>query len=103
MSNEHHNKLTPAHAEWLAWLAEEASEVVGAAMKILRHGPTDLEDGVHYDNWALLEKEMGQLKLITGIGVANVYVNEQNMFQAAREKMEDIAAHPGRLHHLVMP
>lgn len=32
------NELTPAQAERLAYLAEEASEVVQAAMKILRHG-----------------------------------------------------------------
>lgn len=38
MANEHFNRLTPAAAERLAMLAEEASEIVKAVSKILRHG-----------------------------------------------------------------
>jgi len=35
---EHFNKLTPAEAERLAMLAEEAGEIVQMVGKILRHG-----------------------------------------------------------------
>lgn len=35
---EHFNKLTPAEAERLAMLAEEAGEIVQIVGKILRHG-----------------------------------------------------------------
>lgn len=56
------NGLTPAEAEALTILAEEASEVVKAAMKILRHGkaPTDhsVKPSVTYDNLAALQGEM---------------------------------------------
>lgn len=34
----HHNKLTPAELERLAYLAEECGEVIQAVNKIIRHG-----------------------------------------------------------------
>ncbi|TCT37448.1 hypothetical protein [Martelella mediterranea] len=36
--SEHYNKLSPAEAERLAMLAEEAGEIVQIVGKILRHG-----------------------------------------------------------------
>lgn len=63
------NKLTNAQAERLAKLAEEAGEVVQAAMKILRHGyesfnPDDLD---HRGNRADLETEIGDLHGIVSL------------------------------------
>lgn len=62
MQMEHFNKLTPAEAERLAMLAEEAGEIVQIVGKILRHG----YDNHHPDNPAvtnrkLLEKEINDL------------------------------------------
>ena len=35
---DHFNRLTPAEAERLAWLAEECAEVIVEIGKVLRHG-----------------------------------------------------------------
>jgi len=57
------NKLTPAEAERLAILAEEAGEVVQAVGKILRHGygsynPDAPDEG---NNCTMLEREIADL------------------------------------------
>jgi NTP pyrophosphatase (non-canonical NTP hydrolase) len=63
------NQLTPAQAERLAKLAEEAGEIVQAAMKILRHGYDSFnpDDPDHEGNRAELERELGDLHAITGL------------------------------------
>jgi NTP pyrophosphatase (non-canonical NTP hydrolase) len=58
------NKLSPAEHERLALLSEEASEVIKAVSKILRHGyncynPDDEEAGT---NRQQLERELGDLQ-----------------------------------------
>lgn len=60
---EHFNKLTPAEAERLALLAEEAAEVIQVVGKILRHGYESYHpaDPCGPSNRQLLEKEMGDL------------------------------------------
>jgi hypothetical protein len=61
----HINPLTPAEAERLAILIEEASEVIKVACKILRHGyGPHTYKGINYDNRRELETEMGDVRAI---------------------------------------
>lgn len=71
MNQQHFNGLTPAQAERLALLIEEAAEVQQIACKILRHGyesyNSDLivnqrSGGPKYVNRKMLEKELGHLQ-----------------------------------------
>lgn len=64
----HFNGLTEAEAERLAMLAEEAAEIVQAAMKILRHG----YDSYHpndpsMSNRKLLAREVGNFSRIANL------------------------------------
>lgn len=62
---EHFNRLTPAQAERLAILAEEAGEVVQAVGKILRHGyGSHHPDNAAVDNRDHLEHELGDLTAV---------------------------------------
>lgn len=74
MNVDHFNDLTPAEAERLALLIEEAAEVQQIACKILRHGyrshNPDLvvnqgRNGVTLTNREMLEREIGHLKSAT--------------------------------------
>lgn len=57
--SEHFNKLTPAQAERLAMLIEEAGEVIQAAGKILRHGYSNYHpDTPHITNRETLLREV---------------------------------------------
>lgn len=62
--NRPFNGLSDGEAERLAWIAEEAAEVVQACMKVLRHGygsnNPDSEDSA--DNREALEQELGNLR-----------------------------------------
>jgi NTP pyrophosphatase (non-canonical NTP hydrolase) len=65
MALQHFNGLTPAEAERLAMLAEEAGEVVQAACKVLRHGyashhPADPST----DNRELLKREVADMRAV---------------------------------------
>lgn len=68
------NGLTPAQAERLAILAEEAGEIVQAVGKILRHGYESYNpDGdIRVSNRESLERELGDLsaaaQLMAGAG-----------------------------------
>lgn len=63
---DHFNGLTPAEAERLAMLAEEASEIVQIAMKVLRHGYASHhpEDPQRTPNVVLLRREMTDLRAV---------------------------------------
>ncbi len=64
---DHFNKLTPAEAERLAILAEEAGEVVQAVGKILRHGYDSYNPDAHRsvgDNRRQLAREVGDMLAI---------------------------------------
>jgi NTP pyrophosphatase (non-canonical NTP hydrolase) len=62
---EHFNQLTPAEAERLAILAEEAGEIVQAVGKILRHGYESYHpDDPRTSNRQHLERELGDLSAI---------------------------------------
>lgn len=60
VATQQFNGLTPAEAERLAMLAEEAAEVNQIAMKILRHGYESFhpDDPQRFTNRRLLEKEL---------------------------------------------
>lgn len=69
MSTGFSTGLTPAEAERLAMLAEEAGEIVQACMKVLRHGyesynPDRPSDG---SNRQQLARELGNFDHITTI------------------------------------
>lgn len=62
---DHFNRLTPAEAERLAMLAEEAAEVVQVVGKILRHGYASWHpDNPQLDNRALLMNELADLRAV---------------------------------------
>ncbi|TCT41178.1 hypothetical protein [Martelella mediterranea] len=70
--SEHYNRLSPAEAERLAMLAEEAGEIVQAVGKILRHGyesfhPSDPTT----PNRVLLSNEVGDLSAVYTMMLAN--------------------------------
>lgn len=60
------NQLTPAEAERLAMLAEEASEIVQAVTKTLRHGYHSFhpDDPTRTPNKDLIRKEMTDLRAV---------------------------------------
>ena len=65
---EHFNQLTPAQAERLAILAEEAGEIVQAVGKILRHG---------YDNYNPANRDINnRLALCHEIGDLQAVVED---------------------------
>lgn len=62
---EHFNKLTPAEAERLAMLAEEAGEIIQIVGKILRHGyESNHPENPDWTNRDLLGKEVTDLVAI---------------------------------------
>jgi NTP pyrophosphatase (non-canonical NTP hydrolase) len=62
---DHFNGLTPAQAERLAMLAEEAGEIVQIVGKILRHGYDSYHPNDPYNNnKALLEKELADFAAV---------------------------------------
>lgn len=56
------NKLTPAQAERLTLLAEEACEVAQIAMKILRHGYASYHPSTGEGNVSLLNGELADMQ-----------------------------------------
>lgn len=100
MSKEFSNGLDAAQIERLAYLAEEASEVVKACTKILRHGYESHhpEDPDKKTNRTRLERELGDL--INGISLMDMkkdicfqrIENEANT-TSARETIEKYMHH----------
>lgn len=70
MTAETFNQLTPAEAERLAMLAEEAGEIVQAVGKVLRHGYSSTHPDGGPDNRVLLHKEVSDLLAIAQTMVA---------------------------------
>lgn len=80
------NKLSPAQAERLDFLAEECAEVIQAISKIKRHGYNSL----HYDAKADLEKELGHVFAAATL-LCNVEEINFDFISAIREdKLRDI-------------
>lgn len=67
----HFNGLTPAEAERLAMLAEEAGEIIQAVGKILRHGYSSYhpDDPEGPDNRDRLQREVDDLITVSKIMV----------------------------------
>ena len=66
--SDHFNRLTPAEAERLAMLAEEAGEIVQAVGKILRHGFDSYHpENPQTTNRMLLEGEINDLYAVVGL------------------------------------
>lgn len=94
---EHFNGLTPAEAERLALLIEEAAEVQQIATKILRHGyesvnpveqaPTDLDP---MTNRELLHKELGHLSFATQLMMVSRDPSPHIIANAARRKAKTV-------------
>ena len=94
---EHFNGLTPAEAERLAILAEEAAEVVQMVGKILRHGyESHHPDETAITNRRLLEKELGDLTASVEMLVAAGDVSALIVGQRAQQKHRCIKQY---LHH----
>lgn len=93
--SEHFNQLTPAQAERLAILAEEAGEIVQAVGKILRHGYASTHPNGGPDNRGSLTKEVGDLFATVALMVDAGDLNEDAVEQAADDKL----ANGGRYHH----
>lgn len=94
--NDHFNKLTPAEAERLAFLAEECAEVVQAVGKILRHGYDNHHPDHQQTNRKLLETELGHVSLAMGLLLANHDISQDAVTVSMVEKGVSISKW---LHH----
>lgn len=96
--------LTPAQAEALSLVAEEAAEVIKAIHKIFRHGlvATDhtYKTPVVYDNLSDLQAEIGHLAVALIIAENEGVVLEELTEASARHKLKTIQPY---LHHCIAP
>jgi len=92
---EHFNRLTPTEAELLAWLIEEAGEVIQAVGKIQRHG----FESKGYDNRGKLATELGQLKLVINTLCDHSVIDTADITQAYISKVKELLKTPNLLHH----
>lgn len=98
MSSLHFNKLTPAEAERVAVLMEEAAEVIQICGKILRHGfeschPKDIKKTT---NRELLEKELGDLNFAQTLMIGSSDINLSSIEKFEQSKKSKIGKY---LHH----
>lgn len=82
----HFNQLTPAEAERLAMLAEEAAEIIQVVGKILRHGYTsyDPNDSNKVTNRVLLRNEIIDLRAISYSMVNNLDIGNWDIHDVQR-------------------
>lgn len=92
----HFNGLTPAEAERLALLSEEAGEIVQAVGKILRHGYGSRHPNGGPTNRELLEKEIGDLKAAVTMMVIGGDVGEWPIIDHECSKLDRVKQY---LHH----
>lgn len=95
---KHFNRLTPAEAERIALLMEEASEVVHICAKVLRHGFESFSphDESRTSNRALLEKELGDLNAARRIMEVNGDIKHVNVILGESRKLDRVGQF---LHH----
>ena len=93
---EHFNKLSPAEAERLACLMEEAAEVVQVVGKILRHGYENTYPECGTTNREMLEKELGDLRYWMITMAENRDVSKDRIHEAADFKRLRVQKY---LHH----
>lgn len=96
---DHFNELTPAQAEALALLAEEAGEIVQAVCKALRHGLYSFNPNDEHEttNRTLIENEIGDLFAAVDILVRLRVVNLAAIEVARRGKHVRVGRY---LHHI---
>jgi len=84
--SEHFNNLTPAEAERIALLMEEASEVIQCCGKILRHGFESYHPETGEQNRDLLSKELGDFQAALKLLIDNEDVRSGhiNVYQAQK-------------------
>ena len=102
--SRHSNQLSPAEAEALALLAEEAAEVVQCVTKILRHGPLstnpDNKKNPKRTNTNHLCKELGDMAASIRICTAYGMVHTGLVKRAENLKLRNIGQY---LHHADIP
>lgn len=88
MAEHHFNRLTPAEAERLAMLAEEAGEIVQAVGKVLRHGYDSYHpNNPRMNNRELLAKEITDfLAVVELMDGDSILPSEAELDQAVRKK-----------------
>lgn len=98
MGTEHFNELTPAEAERLAILAEEAAEVIHTICKIQRHGymSTNPLDNSQRPNRVLLAYELGDLTAAIQRLTDNFDVAQELMQAQANRKLSSVSQY---FHH----
>jgi NTP pyrophosphatase (non-canonical NTP hydrolase) len=92
----HFNKLTPAEAEILAIVSEEAGEVVQAVGKITRHGLESVPPAGFPTNREQLTTELGDIQAAIIMLINNKMIDENALIAARESKLKTI---PRYLHH----
>lgn len=90
------NRLTPAEAERLYILIEEAAEVQQAATKILRHGYASHHPDGGADNRANLERELSHVGTAAEMMIKAGDVSRREIAEGAVEKTDSMRPY---LHH----
>ncbi len=97
---QHFNGLTPAQAERLTLIAEEAAEVIQAVTKIQRHGFGSCHPTGGPDNRHALEIELGDLHTAVRMSVDAGDLDVLEMDAAAKRKAQNVGRY---LHHSPPP
>ncbi len=86
------NQLTHAQAERLAYLCEEAGEVIQAANKVLRHGylSSNPDDPLSKCNKKHLGEEIGQLIMAVSMLTSTEDISERVIEHAYDEKRKTL-------------
>lgn len=92
----HFNGLTPAEAERLALLLEEAGEVAQAIGKILRHGYESTHPDGGPTNRETLERELGDMKAAISLMLERRDLNRAFIEAHGEKKRERVRQY---LHH----
>lgn len=96
MTEKHFNGLTPAEAERLAMLSEEAGEIVQAVGKILRHGYESTHPAGGPTNREALLHEIHDIRVIISMMSAR---NDIDLRTMRAEYMEHYNAKAKYMHH----
>lgn len=95
MSN-HFNKLSPAHAETLALLAEECAEVIQVISKIQRHGMESHHPVTQAQNYDSLQREVGDIMAALRLAETYQLIDWGRVIQARDSKIARVGEY---LHH----
>jgi len=84
---KHYNNLTPAEAERLALVAEEAGEVLQAVGKVLRHGYDNFNPKTGLTNREALSQEVGDLLAVIALAGERGDINASIVSKFKDEKL----------------